>query len=59
MRLWKSILCSNLLCSTERKLFSLYPNANSYKNNTEFDGLVAQAIKQLALLTKSHSIDMY
>ena len=27
------------------KLFSLYTNANSYKDNTEFDGLVAQAIK--------------
>ena len=32
---------------------------NSYKDNAEFDGLVAQAIKHLALLTKSHSIDIY
>ena len=47
-------LRSNSLRSTERKLFSLYTNTNSYKDNTEFDGLVAQAIKQLALLTKSH-----
>ena len=51
-------LRSNSLRSTERK-FSLYTNTNSYKDNTVFDGLVAQAIKQLALLTKSHSIDIY
>ena len=53
-----SLRC-NSLRSTERKLFSLYTNTNSYKDNTVFDGLVAQAIKQLALLTKSHSIDIY
>ena len=34
---------SNSLRSNERKLFSLYTNANSYKDNTEFDGLIAQA----------------
>ena len=44
--LWNNTyLRSNSLRSTERKLFSLYTNANSYKDNTEFDGLVAQAIK--------------
>ena len=41
----KTHLPSNSLRSTDRKLFSLYTNANSYKDNTEFDGLVAQAIK--------------
>ena len=41
--LWNNTyLRSNSLRSTERKLFSLYTNANFYKDNTEFDGLVAQ-----------------
>ena len=48
-------LRSNWLRSTERKLFSLYANTNSHKDSTEIDGLVGQAIKQLALLTKPHS----
>jgi len=55
----KMVYClrSNSLRSTERELFPLYTNTNSYKDNTAFDELVAQAIKQLALLTKSHSKD--
>ena len=40
---WIISLGSYSLRSTERKLFSLYTNANSYKDNTEFDGLIAQA----------------
>ena len=39
-------LRSNSLRSTERKLFSLYAYTNSYKDNTAFDELVAQAITQ-------------
>ena len=43
------MLRSNSLRSTEHKLFSLYTNTKSYKDNTVFHGLVAQAIKQLTL----------
>jgi len=53
------MLRSNSLRSTERKLFSLYTNTNSDKDNAAFDELVAQAIKKLALLTKTHSNDIY
>ena len=42
----KTTLRSNSLRSTERKSFSLYANTNSYKDNTAFDELVAQAITQ-------------